>query len=426
MDKENLKHTKPKVFFKTFGCRTNLFDTQVMMANLKDFILTENEMEADVIVVNSCTVTNGADAGVRSYVNKINKIGKKVLFTGCGVKTQGKNLFEKSLVFGTFAHSYKEKINDFLLSDSRFFYEDSPKETHIDNTIVKDFSSKVRAFIKIQEGCDFTCSYCIIPQVRGVARSYEERHILEQIRILASSGVCEVVLTGTNVGSYGRDKDSSIAQLILKISKIDGIKRIRVGSMEPSQVDDQFLDLLDSGILERHLHIALQHSHDRMLEIMNRRNRTKSDRELLERVADKGCAIGTDYIVGHPGESEKIWHEALENLQALPLTHIHPFIYSKRDGTPSSRLKLDVKGDVAKERLHQINTIIKQKNYDFRLAHQNDALEVLLDSHKGDEMSGLDQFFNKVVIGNSSQLEKNQWLKIGEYEIKKEGNYARI
>ncbi len=425
MNRENSKCTKTKVFFKTFGCRTNLFDTQVMMANLKDFALTENEMEADVIVVNSCTVTNGADAGVRSYINKINKIGKKVLFTGCGVKTQGKNLFDKSLVFGSFSHSHKEQINDFLLSDSRFFYEDSPKETHIDSTIVKDFSSKVRAFIKIQEGCDFACSYCIIPQVRGVARSYEEKHILEQIRLLASSGICEVVLTGTNVGSYGKDRGSSIAKLILKISKIDGIRRIRVGSLEPSQVDDEFLDLLDSGVLERHLHIALQHSHDKMLEIMNRKNRTKSDRILLERVADRGCAIGTDYIVGHPGENEIIWHEALKNLEALPLTHIHPFIYSRRDGTPSSKMKLDVRGDIAKERLHQINTIIKHKNYNFRLAHQDSTLNVLLDSHKENEISGFDQFFNKVVL-NSNQLQKNQWLEVSEYEVKKEGNYAKI
>ena len=174
MDKENLKHTKPKVFFKTFGCRTNLFDTQVMMENLKDFILTEDEMDADVIVVNSCTVTNGADAGVRSYVNKINKIGKKVLFTGCGVKTQGKNLFEKSLVFGTFAHSYKEKINDFLLSNSRFFYEDSPDVTHIDDTIVKDFSSKVRAFIKIQDD-DVDILFRLIQQNKKIAREKIEQ-----------------------------------------------------------------------------------------------------------------------------------------------------------------------------------------------------------------------------------------------------------
>lgn len=423
---EKNSDSKPKVFFKTFGCRTNLYDTQVMRANLKDFILTEEESQADVIVVNSCTVTNGADAGVRSYVNKMSKSGKKLIFTGCGVQTQGKNLFSQSLIFGGFAHSQKENINDFLLSKSRFFYEDGKDTAHIDQTIVKDFDSKVRAFIKIQEGCNFSCSYCIIPQVRGVARSYEERHIIKQAEILADCGVCEIVLTGTNVGSYGQDKGSNISRLIRKIAKISGIRRIRVGSLEPSQIDDEFLDLLNSSFLEKHIHIALQHTHNRMLEIMNRRNRVESDRKLLEKIASAGYAIGTDYIVGHPGETEEIWQEALENLKALPLTHVHPFIYSQRDGTPSAKLQLDVRGDVARERLHHLNQVIAEKNYAFRLKHKKDVLEVLLDSQKMGYASGLDQFFNKIVIESKDGLQKNQWLEMREYEVKQEGNYAEF
>lgn len=414
-----------KVFFKTFGCRTNLFDTQVMRENIKNFSITEDENEADIIIVNSCTVTNGADAGVRSYVNKMNRSGKKIYFTGCGVKTQGKQLFEKNLVFGSFGHTHKEKIDSFLLEQQRFFYDEQSNADHIDDTLVSEFVGKVRAFIKIQEGCDFACSYCIIPTVRGIARSYAQEKVLNQVRVLAQKGVSEIVLTGTNVGSYGKDFGSNISRLIKEIARVDGIRRIRVGSLEPSQIDEEFLELLDSDFLEKHLHIALQHSHDVMLEIMNRHNRVETDKMLLEKIAEKGFAIGTDYIVGHPGESEEIWKAAFENLKALPLTHIHPFIYSVRDNTPSALMKNTVNGDVAKERLHQINALIAEKNFEFRKKMQNRILEVLVETGENGLYNGLDQFFNRITIKSANDL-KNTWIKLSDYQIYSKGNSAEI
>ncbi|MCE3039847.1 tRNA (N(6)-L-threonylcarbamoyladenosine(37)-C(2))-methylthiotransferase MtaB [Helicobacter anatolicus] len=414
-----------KVYFKTFGCRTNLFDTQVMRENIKNFVVTENEDEADIVIVNSCTVTNGADAGVRSYVNKIYRSGKKIYFTGCGVKTQGKQLFDKNLIFGSFGHTYKENIDKFLQESQRFFYEESSNANHIDKTLVSEFVGKVRAFIKIQEGCDFACSYCIIPAVRGVARSYAQDKVLQQVGVLAQNGVSEIVLTGTNVGSYGKDLGSSIAKLIKEIAKINGIKRIRVGSLEPSQIDEEFLELLESEFLERHLHIALQHSSDQMLKIMNRHNRVKTDRELLEKIANKGFAIGTDFIVGHPGETDDVWNEAFLNLQALPLTHVHPFIYSVRDNTPSAKMKNTIHGDVAKARLHQVNDLIMQKNLEFRNKMAGEELQVLVESGEGGIYSGLDQFFNRIKIRSQQDL-KNNWINLTTYEIEIKGNSAEI
>ena len=413
-----------KVFFKTFGCRTNLFDTQVMKDNLKDYIVVENEDLADIIVVNSCTVTNGADVGVRQYVNKMSRQGKKIVFTGCGVKTQGQVLFDKNLIFGSFSHRYKEEINKILKNNQRFFYQESHLDSHIDKTIVTDFGVKVRSFIKIQEGCDFSCSYCIIPSVRGKARSHQESKILEQIKLLADNGIKEVVLTGTNVGSYGKDTETNLAQLIKKISYIQGIKRVRVGSLEPLQIDEEFLELLDDGIMEKHLHIALQHTHDKMLEIMNRRNRVREDRLLLEKIAQKGFGIGTDFIVAHPGESSEIWKEALLNFKALPLTHVHPFIYSKRDGTPSAKLRIDVDGHLAKERLHEINESVLVSNFHFR--KQKKKLQVLVESQQNGVYNGLDQFFNRIYITSQRQNLINQWIELEHYEVKKEGNYAEI
>lgn len=415
-----------KVFFKTFGCRTNLFDTQVMRENLKNFECVDSEDLADIVVVNSCTVTNGADSGVRSYMNKLNSIGKKVYFTGCGAKTQGQRLFDNNLTFGVFDHSHKEKIDDFLQYQDKFFYLDEENNEHLDSTLVSEFVGKSRAFIKIQEGCDFACSYCIIPFVRGKARSMDSLKILHQIDILAKGGISEVVLTGTNVGSYGKDRGSNISKLIKEISKIQGIKRIRVGSLEPSQIDSEFLELLDSDFMEKHLHIALQYTQNDMLKKMNRHNRFDTDFLLLEKIAKKGFALGSDFIVGHPGENEKIWEEAFENAKSLPLTHIHPFIYSPRENTPSALMKDIVNGNVSKQRLHELNNLIKEKNLAFRknLKSKKKPLKVLIESFQNGFYNGLDEYFNKIKIYSEVPI-SSKWLEISEYDVLNEINEAR-
>lgn len=415
-----------KVFFKTFGCRTNLFDTQVMRENLKNFECVDTEDLADIVVVNSCTVTNGADSGVRSYVNRLNGIGKKVYFTGCGVKTQGKRLFDNNLASGVFDHSRKEKIDEFLQYQDKFFYADEESENHLDSTLVSEFVGKSRAFIKIQEGCDFACSYCIIPFVRGKARSMDISKILHQIDILAKGGISEVVLTGTNVGSYGKDKGSNISKLIKEISKIQGIKRIRVGSLEPSQIDSEFLELLDSDFMEKHLHIALQYTQNDMLSRMNRHNRFDTDFLLLEKIAKKGFALGTDFIIGHPGENEKIWEEAFENAKSLPLTHIHPFIYSPRENTPSAVMKDIVNGNTSKQRLHELNNLIKEKNLNFRknLKSEGKSLKVLIESSHNGIYNGLDEYFNKIKIHSEVPI-SSKWLEVSEYNVLNEINEAK-
>lgn len=415
-----------KVFFKTFGCRTNLFDTQVMRENLKNFECVDTEDLADIVVVNSCTVTNGADSGVRSYVNRLNGIGKKVYFTGCGVKTQGKRLFDNNLALGVFDHSRKEKIDEFLQYQDKFFYADEESENHLDSTLVSEFVGKSRAFIKIQEGCDFACSYCIIPFVRGKARSMDISKILHQIDILAKGGISEVVLTGTNVGSYGKDKGSNISKLIKEISKIQGIKRIRVGSLEPSQIDSEFLELLDSDFMEKHLHIALQYTQNDMLSRMNRHNRFDTDFLLLEKIAKKGFALGTDFIIGHPGENEKIWEEAFENAKSLPLTHIHPFIYSPRENTPSAVMKDIVNGNTSKQRLHELNSLIKEKNLNFRknLKSEGKPLKVLIESSHNGVYNGLDEYFNKIKIHSEVPI-SSKWLEVSEYNVLNEINEAK-
>jgi len=412
-----------KVYFKTFGCRTNQFDTQVMMSKLKDFELTMREEEADVIMVNSCTVTNGADSSVRAYINGQSRKNPnaKVILAGCGSHSKGEKLFEDKKVFGVIGHSEKEKINDILKFNDKPFYQIGDLN-HIDSTIVDEFIGKSRAFIKIQEGCDFRCSYCIIPSVRGNARSHNEADILLQVEKLASNGFGEFILTGTNVGSYGKNQNSSMAKLLKQMSKIRGVRRIRIGSLEPIQIDDAFKELLSEPWMAKHLHVALQHTSDKMLKIMNRRNEFHSDLKLLEEIASKGYGIGTDYIVGHPGEDEASWLEAIERVAHLPLTHIHAFSYSKRDNTVSATMKPEIKGNIAKERYRELTSLVKGKNLEFRKKH-NSNLEILIEQGSQGIYHGYDQYFNKIEVTSQEDLTSN-WINIEKVTVTNDKNMA--
>lgn len=408
-----------KIYFKTFGCRTNIYDTQILKENIQNYIITSDENEADFIVINSCTVTNKADISTRAYINKCNKLNKKVIIAGCGAMSKGESFYKKNKVFGVLGHSQKQNLNTLLNHDKRFFELGDLK--HKEEKSLNYFEKNTKAFIKIQEGCNFKCSYCIIPQVRGKARSFDEKNILNQINTLAQNGYSEFVLTGTNIGSYGIDTKTSLGRLLAKISLIKNVKRIRLGSIEPSQIDESFLEIIHENFIEKHLHIALQHTSEKMLKIMKRRNHFKSDIKLFSTLADFGFALGTDFITGHPGESEEIWQEALNNFKLFPLTHLHGFTFSKRDLTPSAFLNQDVTHELAKHRLKQLQDVVMENNLKFRQNKQ--VLDILVEQEEELGFSGYDQFFNKIYIKSNKNLKK-QWIKVGKYEAKKTYNYT--
>ncbi|MEA1918937.1 MAG: tRNA (N(6)-L-threonylcarbamoyladenosine(37)-C(2))-methylthiotransferase MtaB [Campylobacterota bacterium] len=414
---------KPKVYFKTFGCRTNVFDSQVMMSGLKDYEITQDENSADVIILNSCTVTNGADSSVRSYISQIEKKSKaRIYLTGCGAHTKGESLYESERVFGVFGQSEKSKINTLLKNGQRFY--ELGDLNFVDDAIVTEFVGKSRAFIKVQEGCSFRCSYCIIPSVRGDSRSLDEAQILEQVRILAANGFGEFILTGTNVGSYGQGTQSSIASLMKKMSHIRGVRRIRLGSLEPIQINDEFMEIVQEPWLERHLHIALQHTSREMLKIMNRRNKFESDVALFNEFSERGFALGTDFIVGHPGETDALWREAMDNLSSIALTHLHAFTYSKRDGTPSATMKPEISGAVSKERMQELHGLVESNNLKFRQAISG-PLDVLIESEKEGHYHGYDQFYNKIIIKADEDL-RGEWKSIEGYQVLEGHNYAQL
>lgn len=409
-----------KIYFKTFGCRTNIYDTE-LMKKYAGVISVDNEEEADLIVVNSCSVTNGADSDTRAFIRHIKRLGKRVFLTGCGALSQGQNLLNQNLVDGVFTPSRKSEISKFITKEQKFF--ETGDINFKENEILSSFENHSKAFIKIQEGCDFACSYCIIPQLRGKSRSIDENLILQEADNLAKNGFNEIILTGTNIGSYGKSENSSLGKLLLKLGKINGIKLIRLGSIEPSQIDESFKEILDEPWLEKHLHIALQHTSQKMLTIMRRRNKALKDLELFLELSQKGFALGTDFIVGHPGESEEIWEEAVENFKKFPLTHIHAFVYSPRKNTHSATLKQEVDGLKAKQRLKILKNITMLNNYNFRL--KKEKLFVNIERKNGEFYEGFDQFYNKNYIKTDKFIDK-KIVEVKDYEVKLEANFAEI
>lgn len=409
-----------KIYFKTFGCRTNIYDTE-LMKKYAGAISVDNEEEADLIVVNSCSVTNGADSDTRAFIRHIKRLGKRVFLTGCGALSQGQNLLNQNLVDGVFTPSRKSEISKFITKEQKFF--ETGDINFKENEILSSFENHSKAFIKIQEGCDFACSYCIIPQLRGKSRSIDENLILQEADNLAKNGFNEIILTGTNIGSYGKSENSSLGKLLLKLGKINGIKLIRLGSIEPSQIDESFKEILDEPWLEKHLHIALQHTSQKMLTIMRRRNKALKDLELFLELSQKGFALGTDFIVGHPGESEEIWEEAVENFKKFPLTHIHAFVYSPRKNTHSATLKQEVDGLKAKQRLKILKNITMLNNYNFRL--KKEKLFVNIERKNGEFYEGFDQFYNKNYIKTDKFIDK-KIVEVKDYEVKLEANFAEI
>lgn len=396
---------------------------------MKNFVksheIVANEHDADIIVVNSCTVTNGADSDVRNYINRANRENKRVLMTGCGAISRGKELFDTKKVFGVFSMDEKQNIDEFLSRQTKFISIN--QQNKIDKNIVTHFENHAKAFIKIQEGCDFSCSYCIIPSVRGRARSLDETMILKEAQNLIKNGFNELILTGTNIGSYGKDTGSNLGKLLQKIGRISGLKRVRLGSIEPSQIDESFREVLKESWIERHLHIALQHTSQKMLTIMRRRNRAFRDIELFGELANLGFALGTDYIVGHPGESDEIWAEALENFKKFYITHIHAFIYSPRDGTLSAKMGAGINGTIAKTRLKTLQNIVFLNNFQFRqnLRKNSVNLDVLIERKNGEYFEGCDQFYNKTLIKSDKNLTK-KWVEIKDYNVETNANLAQL
>ncbi len=362
-----------KVAITTFGCKLNQYETQIMVEQMKqkNIEIADISEDADFFIINSCAVTSKASKEARMLAKKLSKFGT-IIYTGCDSYLE-ENLRGNVILVG---NSYKNNIVK-VLEEKFDDYSEETKYYPLTSAI-HDFSGKSRAFVKIQEGCNNHCTYCIIPFLRGKERDKPKGLVIEEIKQLVNRGFKEIVLTGTNIGSYANFKE-----LLKKISKIGDDFRIRISSIEPMYVDYELIDIVADLNFAKHLHIPLQSGSDEILKRMGRDYRKKDFKRVVDYCHKKGIFVGTDVIVGFFGEDEAVFKETVEFLKNLPVSFGHVFSYSKRPFTPASRIKDKLpRGPVVRERNKILRNLFDKKRKESIKSLVGKKLELIVETTK--------------------------------------------
>jgi len=402
-----------KVYIKTIGCRTNKADSSRIMTKLieKGFTIVEREEDADIIIVNSCVVTSKAERDMRNSLNRAKRLSPdaKIILTGCFPQVYG-GINGIDLVLGI---KEREEITDYIDKTGIFITPASelkeisiPYEWHQEGT---------RAFLKIQDGCDNFCSYCIVPYARGKPRSLEPETVMLSLKKFSSLGYKEVVLTGIRLGAYGSDKEPKVtlAKLIEMIEDEKPIERIRLSSVEPDDIDEKFIEVVkNSKIIAKHLHIPLQSPFDSVLRLM-RRNYTLSDYlEKVKKIKEnmENFCIGTDIIVGFPGEENEDFDRGYELLKSIPVDYFHIFSYSPRKGTRAYSMKSTLKVEEVKNRVKILKELGEEKRNKFIKNQIGKKEKMLVEKIKDGASYGLTGNYIRVKI--KASLIKNEFYNI--------------
>ncbi|MCA1031806.1 tRNA (N(6)-L-threonylcarbamoyladenosine(37)-C(2))-methylthiotransferase MtaB [Bacillus timonensis] len=394
----------PSVAFHTLGCKVNHYETEAIWQLFKDsgYERTEFESAADVYVINTCTVTNTGDKKSRQVIRRaIRKNPDAVIcVTGCYAQTSPAEIMAipgVDIVVGT---QDRVKMLDYI---EQFKRERQPingvgnimKTRVYEELDVPTFTDRTRASLKIQEGCNNFCTFCIIPWARGLMRSRDPKEVIKQAQSLVNAGYKEIVLTGIHTGGYGEDmKDYNLAALLRELDeKVIGLKRIRISSIEASQITDEVIEVLDqSDKIVRHLHIPLQSGSNSVLKRMRRKYTMEFFGERLDRLKEAlpGLAVTSDVIVGFPGETEAEFMETYDFIKEHKFSELHVFPYSKRTGTPAARMDDQVDEDVKNERVHRLIALSDQLAKEYASNYENEVLEVIPEEQdKDNPNSGL-------------------------------------
>lgn len=366
---------RKRVAFCTLGCKVNQYETEAIeeLFSNDGYIIVPFGEVADIYVINTCSVTNTGDKKSRQMIRRAKKTNPNsiVIVTGCFAQTASEdvlNLPEVNLVIGTKERQNIVEIANSLTSDSKInLVRDIMHNHKFEELKISKYSNRTRAFIKIQEGCNQFCSYCIIPYARGPIRSRQPQEVIAEVKELTENGFEEVILVGIHVASYGLDlKSANLEELLMEVDKIEGVKRIRLSSIEPMTLNTAFLDRVsDSKKLCHHFHISLQSGCDETLKRMNRKYTTSQYTEIVNGLRSKfpDVAITTDIMVGFPGETEDEFNQTLEFVRKIEFAEAHIFQYSPRKGTPAAKYPNQISSKIKEQRSKiLINECKKSKN----------------------------------------------------------------
>lgn len=377
----------------TLGCKVNQYETDGMIELLKEAGMTAVSFEekADVYLINTCSVTNMADKKSRQMIHRAKKLNPDavVIAAGCYVQAAKDKLMEDDRISIIIGNNKKKDIvrilEDYLqagVTDEGML--DISAEKEYEPLTINSTLEHTRAYVKIQDGCNQFCSYCIIPYVRGRIRSRDIASIIEEVERLALTGVKEIVLTGIHISSYGKDKENEVglADVIDAISKIESIKRIRLGSLEPSIITDEFIDrIVDNEKVCPHFHLSLQSGCNTVLKRMNRKYTCEEyfeKCEMLRKAFDRP-ALTTDVIVGFPGETEEEFQETVDYLTKLNLYEMHIFKFSPRQGTVAAGMKDQVAPEIKNQRSDVLLALSERNKQAYEASFRGENLDVLVE-----------------------------------------------
>lgn len=360
-----------KFYIYTLGCKVNTYESNVMREALlaSNYLETDNKGDADIYIINTCTVTNTSDNKSFKMIRQAMRENPKaiIIVTGCMSQIRYKELAQLDGIAIILGNRGKSKIVMYLeqyLKEHQKIVAIEDLNDHIFEPMQLSNFKQTRAFVKIQDGCENFCSYCIIPYSRGKVRSKEPRIVIDEIKGLVKQGHKEVVLTGIHTGHYGSEfNDFNFADLLEEILKIDGLERLRISSIEMNEITDQVIELFKNNkILVDHLHIPLQSGSNHILKAMNRKymkedfvNKVKNIRAIRPNIS-----LTTDVIVGFPSETEKLFQETLETIKKINFTKIHVFPYSRRSGTVADTLPNQIDERTKKARVQELLALSKR------------------------------------------------------------------
>ncbi|MCJ0952096.1 tRNA (N(6)-L-threonylcarbamoyladenosine(37)-C(2))-methylthiotransferase MtaB [Mammaliicoccus sciuri] len=378
------------VAFHTLGCKVNHYETEAIWQLFKenDYERVDFETNADVFIINTCTVTNTGDKKSRQVIRRaIRKNPDAVVcVTGCYAQTSPAEIMAipgVDIVVGTQdRHKLISYIEDYKQSRQPINgVGNIMKNRKYEELEVPYFTDRTRASLKIQEGCNNFCTFCIIPWARGLMRSRDPEQVVSQATTLVNSGYKEIVLTGIHTGGYGEDlKDYNLAQLLRDLEQVENLERIRISSIEASQLTDEVIDVIDKSTkVVRHLHIPLQSGSDTVLKRMRRKYTMAHFSERLQKLhkALPGLAVTSDVIVGFPGETEEEFQETYDFIVKHQFSELHVFPYSMRTGTPASRITDQIDEEVKNERVHRLIELSNQLAKDYASKFDQTVLEVI-------------------------------------------------
>ena len=375
----------------SLGCKVNTYESEYVINELKKagYEIKDFDDLCDVYIINTCTVTNNSDRKSSKMIRQAIRRNPEACIVAMGcfiaanpdIKIDGLDIIignkDKSKIV--------ELLDEYFNNKEEMRLEYTGRLKEFEDMYINSFPGRTRAFVKIQDGCDNFCTYCIIPFVRGKCRSKEESKVIEEVKMLVNNGYKEIVLTGIHTGSYGVDLDTSFADLLNKLVKISGLERLRISSIETTELNEDVLDVLrNSKILVDHLHIPIQAGSNEILKAMNRKYDLDFFFKKIEEIRSirPDIAISTDVIVGFPGETEELFQTTIDTCRKLGFSKLHVFPYSERRGTASSRMSNKIDEHEKKERSRRLIEVSKELEIDYMKKFIGKEVEVLVEEYK--------------------------------------------